>query len=433
MGNTTRTLASVLGVAVLLASSKVAIAGYEDEKNDQNMGVIERAVDKFQPDPQLFDGKAIVAGASPTAVSNHVRACNNAIVQFNKYYPQITAKGKATDRAKKIVSRVKALDPHCRALTAAGNAYITDLQAKEKAAADAKAAAKARCDAVRREAFKALSGSAMYDVLDTWSGGRTPTAAEHVVEFRKNLETLAPVCKPMADTVAACKGYGILQSSATNKRYSYGDICAPAIDTQKTLTDVAMRLLEHLAGRNARELPTADSFRRKEGWLHSQDVVLYNTYFTVSDEKKQALMVHVKAAFDAAGVEPPKDLSGLWANQQAFLDAQKAAVDQTAGEWAIDGDKCKGYQCNLAKRSIKKAYKGASIKQVYGSNWRISKNSLGVPLERYHKMFVVYKVKGEPYCQVRSFTAHEPYKGGGKYQKAKGAGWGYVRFQAKCK
>ena len=47
-------------------------------------------------------------------------------------------------------------------------------------------------------------------------------------------------------------------------------------------------------------------------------------------------------------------------------------------------------------------------------------------------MWVIFKVKGEPYCQVRSMTAYENYKGGGKYKKAKGTAWGYARFQKKC-
>jgi len=193
-----------------------------------------------------------------------------------------------------------------------------------------------------------------------------------------------------------------------------------------------MRLLNNMIRHGSRELPTVDSFRKSDGWIHDTNAIYYKNFFQVNDETKKAAGKQIKLAFDAAGVAPPADMSVVWAHKQEYLDALKVAVDGTAAEWKVSQSKCKGYACRLAKKSIKKNYKKAKIKAVYARDWRIAKNSLDIPTHRYQGIWVVFKVKGENYCQVRSLTAHEDYKGGGKYKKSKGTAWGYARFQKKC-
>ncbi|HUH03693.1 MAG TPA: hypothetical protein VML75_16980 [Kofleriaceae bacterium] len=433
--NKTPLLTWVVVSLVVAGASSIAHADYESDKNNQNFGVVERALDAYKKDPAIFDGKRITPGAAVGPVKNHVIACNNVIDQFNAYYTRVSPKGKATDRAKKIVARVTEIEPWCKALVAASNAYIGAIESAQQAESQARSELKAKCDRVRVETFKAFPISVrLYEVLDTWRGAMTPSTAEHVTEFRGHLDTLSAVCSrpEFRGVVESCKGQGSLSSSATNQGFDYGDLCAPAVDSKATLTAVAMRMIaymtKHMGGT---DLPTADWFRHKEGWIGSTGVVSYATFFEVSEKEKKEITAKVHALFAAAGVEPPSDLSSIWAQAQKYNDAYKAVVDETAGEWKITDKKCTGYACNLAKKSVTTHMKGAKIKAVYARDWYISKNSLGVPLERYQSMKVVYQMKGEPFCQVRSATAHEPYKGGGKYQKAKGTGWGFVRFQ-KC-
>jgi hypothetical protein len=337
------------------------------------------------------------------------------------------------DRAKKIVARAQDLAPWCKALVAAGNQYIATAAAAHQAQAQARANRRATCDRVRVETFKAYPIAArLYDVLDTAAGLGALGTAERVAEFRADLETLAAVCARPAlrGVVELCKGEGHLMSTS-GRHYDYGDLCAPAVDVKATLTAVAMRALEYQSRSHDGALPTVETFRQAEGWIRDSEVVRYASYFQVTETSKKAALERASEAFAAAGVRVPSDLSTLWAKRQVYLDAMKNVVDQTAGEWKITDKKCKGYACTLAKKSITKAIKGASVKAVYARDWYISRNALGVILERYQDMKVVYQVKGEPHCQVRSASAHEKYKGRGKYQKAKGTGWGFVRFQ-KC-
>lgn len=222
-------------------------------------------------------------------------------------------------------------------------------------------------------------------------------------------------------------------SPDTNKRFDHGDLCAPAADPQQTLRDVATRLLELKIRHGSRQPPTPESLRRSQGWIQEEQPIYYKTYFQVTADVKKAMESTIDEAFAAAGVAPPRDLSTIWAHKQAYLDALKTAVDATAGEWKLAQNACRGYACALAKKSIQKGYKGASIKGVYGRDWRISKNNLDIPTHKYMDLWIVFQVRGEPYCQVRSATATEQYAGGGKYQKARGVRWGYARFQTSCR
>jgi len=141
----TRALVVGLGLVGVLVVGSVAHAGYEDDKNNDYMGFIERALDKFKPDNAIFDGTKITAGASVGVVNGHFGKCNQAIKTWNKYEKQVTKKGKATDRFKKIVGRMQKMVPHCKKLHGAAKPYIANIAAKEQAAAQAKADAKATC------------------------------------------------------------------------------------------------------------------------------------------------------------------------------------------------------------------------------------------------------------------------------------------------
>lgn len=423
---------AILGAAlvVVVAAAAPARAGYEDEQNDKHMGVIERAFAKYKENPSIFDGKRL-AGALDAA-RDHAIACDGAVDAYDRYFRQVSAKGRGTDRARALTARYEQLQPWCAALRKAVDAAVAEAKAKAEQEARAAAELQQRCQTLQREASDAVGGVGLHDVLDTWSGGMTPTHADHVREFRGKLEKVAAVCaRPAhADAARACEGRGILQSSATNRRYDQGDICKAAGDPSKTLREVAERLLAYRQKHAEAGAPvTIEAFRDKEGWLPSTDIVSYATYFVVPEDHKRTLIAEVREAFDAAGVPPPEDVSHLWESLRVHLASLKAAVDATAGEWKVTLKKCSGYTCKLAEKQVTKHQPKAKIKKTFQREWKIVKNSIDVPVKRYLDMQVLYQIPGEPYCQLRSLTAYEDYKGGGKYQKATGAAWGFVRFQ----
>jgi hypothetical protein len=425
-------LHTALIALLLITLPRLAHADYQTEKDNQNMAVVERALDGYRRDPSIFDGKQIRPGVSLNALQGHFKACDNGVATFNKYFPRVSGKNKGSARAKTLIKRVQEREKWCTALGSAAAAYSKKIVDAQNAAAAAKKANEEMCSAAYRESSKAL-GTKFFDALDTSFGRRTMATGDHMKEYRSQLEALAGVCqKPQYKSApTSCKGIGILQSSATNARYDYSDVCKPTVDVQKTLTEAAMRSLEHLS-QDWQKAPTLDKFRRDGGWLGTSDAISYDTYFTVTDQVKERMLGQAKPLFEAAGVAPG-DLSVLWAKKQAYLDTMKSLVDQTKNELTIDNYKpCKGYGCNLAKKALKKANRGAKIKKVFGSNnWKIHKNALGVPLERSVSVTIVFQAKGEKGCQARSFSVWETYKGGGRYQRAKGVKTHSGRFQ-KC-
>lgn len=430
-----KTMRIALCALFLLSLPLVANADYQTEKDNQNLDVIERALKKFKPDSSIFDGTQIVAGATPSAIEGHFKLCNDGVAAYTRYFKQLSAKGKAMDRAKALTLEAQQRQKYCVALATAGDAYIKTVNDAANARASAAKANEDMCFKLYREASTALPKNAFFDTLDTYNARRTMVGGEGMGDFKDWVNSLAGVCKKpeYKGATESCKRIGIISSSATNARYDYSDICSPAADVQKTLSDAAMRSLVHLS-KDHQTAPDLRSFRTRDGWLRTEDAFSYKTFFTVTDKVKERLRGQATEVFGAAGVPVPDDLSVLWKEKQAYLDTMKGLVDQTIDEWKVNYSKCKGYGCNLAKNSLVKAYKelgGANVKSIYGSNdWKIHKNALGVPLERTVSVTIVFQVKGDPSCQARSFSVHETYKGGGKYKKAQGVNWGYGRFQS---
>lgn len=415
--------------SVLVLFVTLGAAAAHADQDAQHVSTAKRVLDQFTARADVFDGTAIVAGAKPMDIKNQMRGCAYAAKTARDSLAQVSAKGKSSAEAQAIAGRVDVLRPWCDKLNAVGPAYLAQLEGKASADQAQATANKSMCNAVLKDAHDA--GIDLYQTLDTWQGTRTLGSAEAMRSFRANLEKLAPVCaKPeRANAATACLGGPPLLSSETNTRYEIADICRAAGDPKRTLTEAANRLVAMLS-RGSASHPTVDSFRAQQGWVRDEMPVSYATMFSVSDADKDRLKTHVKDAYAAAGLDTPTDLSGLWAERQAYLDALKAAVDATRAEWKLAQGPCNGYTCDLAKTSIVGKHKQAVVKRVLAEDWKVSMSELGLPLERYMTMFVVFGVPGEPGCQARQVTAYEPYKGAGKYAKASGTKWGYVRFEA---
>ncbi len=99
--------------------------------------------------------------------------------------------------------------------------------------------------------------------------------------------------------------------------------------------------------------------------------------------------------------------------------------------WDLPGCACAGPGCAAAKKTAAAWYPGTPIKAVRQNQpgWKVVQNDLGIPTHRYKSGFVLLQVKGDPLCQLRSWTVSENHQGGGRYQAATGAQIGYVRWQ----
>ncbi len=426
--------ASVALALTLASFASTAQADDEADKNNKAMDAVDRAFKAFTKNPKFFDGQRVPPGTSSSDLIAHSNRCMNGVNSYLKYMAALTPRGKATARAKAIAARYKTFRPHCDALASATEAYVRDVNAKANASRAAQAEAKKLCGDIYRDVANAVGGGVkVHTLLDTVSGARTQTSIDSLSAFRGLLGKATKACSKPAyrEATNTCASHGRILSSASNRNYSYADLCRGALAPEKTMKDLAMRYLEHYASARAKELPTPASFAQEEGWIEEETAIRYDSYFRLGQADKKRHEAELLGAFKAAGVAPPADLSVAWRKQQDYLDALKVVVDKSAGNWQIKQAKCTDYTCKLAKKAIGRSYRGAKVKGVFQRDWKIYKNNLGVTTHRSHAVFILFQVKGEPYCQARSMSASEPYKGGGRFQKAKRLDWGYVRFQ-KC-
>ena len=137
----------------------------------------------------------------------------------------------------------------------------------------------------------------------------------------------------------------------------------------------------------------------------------------------------VKGYFDTTGVPMP---AGLFDRFHALATEYKAAI-------VALGKTLKGkptgrsfYGCKLAKSYVPKGSRTIQCGQSGNGSWTINKNSIGIIERRCKGAAILYKGKGEPLCQHRTFVICEEYAGGGKYSKDDAPNFGQLRWQ-QCK
>tara|TARA_R110002096_G_scaffold433887_2_gene653715 strand:+ start:20860 stop:22125 length:1266 start_codon:yes stop_codon:yes gene_type:complete len=110
----------------------------------------------------------------------------------------------------------------------------------------------------------------------------------------------------------------------------------------------------------------------------------------------------------------------------------RASAEASGGAFDMPKSYGNDYGVKLAKKQLKGlGYKAKFVKAFSGSkDFSIRKNNLGVPLDRAKAGYMLVKPDGQTLCTLISYTLTETYRGGGKYQKAKGVHYNDGRFQS---
>ena len=177
----------------------------------------------------------------------------------------------------------------------------------------------------------------------------------------------------------------------------------------------------------------SDNLEQKEGFFAEDRYVTWQSMFFMSKEEQTKKLGEYKAIFDAIG-SSMNDTSSFFAKKQAAMDKQRKEVERLAPQWKLPPKGTSHYGIALAKKTVKKGFKGAKVISAAGSagQWSITKNALGVPQYRSRFGWILFKAKGEPFCQLRTFFISEDYKGGGRYQKDRDITFSKLRWQ-KCR
>ncbi|MBL8240610.1 MAG: hypothetical protein JNM66_24540 [Bryobacterales bacterium] len=115
---------------------------------------------------------------------------------------------------------------------------------------------------------------------------------------------------------------------------------------------------------------------------------------------------------------------------QALAGLQKE-MERLAPRWKFPDGPHDARIEGFARKGVDDWHPGGKVvKTVMDTEpWNIHKNSLGVPLNRTRRGFVLYKMPDESLCRQQAFLYTEKFDGTG-YQPANGVRLNYARFLA---
>lgn len=171
----------------------------------------------------------------------------------------------------------------------------------------------------------------------------------------------------------------------------------------------------------ARCVPDAD------GWT---DVDRYDAC-QLTDRQRTTLLERYAQRFVEIGEEPDLDETILTPMIDGFAEARRM-IDEAAATWRAPEARGADYSVKFAKRQLARRVRRARWKDGYlaATTWQVERDAGGAPLRRTRPGYVLYQVRGEPWCQLRAYTVTEEHVGDGAYRKARRVEFGAQRFQA---
>jgi|GEM_PF-3741873 len=238
---------------------------------------------------------------------------------------------------------------------------------------------------------------------------------------------------------AACEAAGP-QVTQRKCRNAYSPEDQPAswcADIERTEEAIRAMVMAEVTGRidtlTQYQVQSVDEFMGQEGWITKTGPQtfdgLFNPASILNDGARreiEAMLVEIDLTLE--------DVSGELSASAGKMSELRAAVIETAPNWELPFRAGENYSSQVAGNILNRAYGGdanISVKDAWLSRmeWKIHKNSLGIPDRRTLPGYVLVRVNADPegLCQLRSFTLTEQFDGTG-YQKAQSVKFGYTRF-----
>ncbi len=377
-------------LTALVAPTLAHAESYLERKDTERLAAIERALARSAPKPTLFDGERIAADADLHEVERFVDRLLRDVKGAVRSAQQLSAAGRARPKAgpllEKLEARVAYANRLLRVYKATAAAARTKAKADEANAQQRRQAYFQTCRSFREQ----LTGDDRnrLKVLAALARGNTQLRVT-AKELEPTARKFAAICarSEYADIGRAC---GVYLNVATSKE---GDWCAAVAQA-----DTLLAAADAHRARQKRDAEQAEgsveSLKQRDGWVRREGAT-------------------------------------RWAQLNA-TPTLKRSVETLAATWTLPGRPCAGPHCRVVKSSIDRLYgkQGKLLKVRHRADWKVVQNRLGIPTHRYRSGYVLVKVEGEPYCQLRSWTMRQAHQGGGRYAASRGARIGYVRWQA---
>jgi hypothetical protein len=408
---------------------------YLDKKDADAIAVIERSLAKIDKVPALFDGAKIPAGVDLQSVQGLYDQLSTNLKAVRYSFRELTQKGAARPDAVKLRAKFDDLERYFNALGPVLSKAQTDQDtAKRQAREDNRRAvevAQKVCSEFRDE-LRASGKSSIGDdyqrmgVLTNLADGHFQMfqTAEDVTAYKGAVTATSALCKRMPTAAESCA----LASNVVPTDARYCDVAKKAPELLQT--GVKNLIAFHVKNSGPKDI--IENFERDNGFLTVDGVPTWADYMSGSQVKLtlgkivNPLLPLVNMTAADADV-----LFGGLAKAYAELEAKARA---SAPTWDMPGDPCSGAGCAQAKKFFQQWYSRSAIKRFHhtATGWKILANPLGIPTHRERYGYALVQVKGDPFCQLRSWIYSEQYAGGGRYTAARDVILGSVRWQA-CK
>jgi hypothetical protein len=107
--------------------------------------------------------------------------------------------------------------------------------------------------------------------------------------------------------------------------------------------------------------------------------------------------------------------SSSWAQIQEKANELKSLIEQGAPSRSWEQPAFnRPVEQNMAKAKFLAYYPGSTVLKIGSSfgDWKMYKNSLGIPTNRFIRGWALLKIPGRPYCQAQEWIIKQTYKGG---------------------
>jgi hypothetical protein len=389
----------------------------------------------------IFDGRNFVAGVPYPKIRNYYRSYvggfGNAVGAWNKKIP---ASGKKTPDGQKMRNQLVSAKKWATAMKAAigplekryNEKIRSQGQAQKRTQQKQQAQSATHKQACRVFLKKAMGpdnrGPMKRLILQKLHNNQGIGTPAQVKTHQQAAKRVTSVCNSIDRNALGSSCYYSIGGPEKFPR----NWCAAAKNADKLIAAAALNSAKrNINIMGSAKVQTPERFLKNDGWLTYEGPVTFKEKLYFGAKAGGGGMKRTQKLLAAAGVKVSKD--ELWGGQKKNVDALRNEVVKTAGTWKIPAAKLKNYSSGLAKNGVLKWHPKAKVHAAFISrkSWKIHRNRLGVILRRTMPGYVIFKLKEDPLCQLRSYTLTEQYVGAGKFAKAAGVRLGYVRFQ-KC-
>lgn len=299
------------------------------------------------------------------------------------------------------------------ALLESSIAYRADLQRNLGAGQQASAASTEQMRAFREDVKGQKEVLVLYTKIATDPKLQPFGTAEEIRKELVALETVDALCKGKYAGIADVKNVSFQLDTYP------GTWCKTAASRQAIATRIAEATIRKEMAATLKHIDEDRTALEGRGGFASVDGPLADVLYHLP-EAKTKMSAKFAPLYEILARAPSPE---LFTALDKAVAAWHAEVERLAPTWTWPAQSYHEKSVEgFGAKWISANFKGAKIVKtaLLEDHWTISKNALGIPLDRYRTGMALYSLPAEKWCRYQQFTVVETYAGGGNFAKATG-------------